>query len=146
MDPGGLARLDYFTAQLASRGIYYGWSHTYGMHVRPGNKARLLAYDEIVKNLGGNTYALINFAEDCQDLLIEQAVGLLKHVNPNTGKPYAEDPALCYVELQNEDDIFFFTTSGVLDKCPTYKQHLTEQWCAWLGKKYGTTAALKQAW
>ncbi len=29
-------------------------------------------------------------------------------------------PALAYIELQNEDDIFFFTTADVFKKCPTY--------------------------
>ena len=38
------------------------------------------------RNAGGNTYGLINFAEDVQDLLIERVVNLLKHKNPYTGK------------------------------------------------------------
>lgn len=107
MDPEGLDRLDYFAAQLKKRGVYFGWSHTYGYKIRPGNRARLLAYDEIDKNLHGNTYALVNFAEDVQDLLIDTVVNLLKHKNPYTALTYAEEPALSYIELQNEDDIFF---------------------------------------
>jgi len=68
-------------------GVYFGWSHTYGFHVVPGDKKRLLAYDEIAKNLNGNTYAFINFADDVQDLMIEMVVNLLKHKNPTPASP-----------------------------------------------------------
>jgi hypothetical protein len=146
MVPQGLDRLDYFSGALARRGIYYGWSHTFQYDVRPGNRNRLLAYDEIKNNLGGNSYALINYAEDVQDLMIEMVVNLLKHRNPYTGKTYAEDPALCFIELQNEDDIFFFTTAGVYEKCPTYKRRLMERYAQWLQAKYGGIEALRGAW
>jgi hypothetical protein len=146
MTPAGLDRLDYFSDQLAKRGVYYGWSHTFQYDVRPGNRGQLLAYDEIKNNLGGNTYALINYAEDVQDLMIRMVVDLLKHQNPYTGKTYAEDPALCFVELQNEDDIFFYTTSGVYEKCPTYKARLLVRYAEWLKAKYGGNDGLRQAW
>jgi hypothetical protein len=146
LKPDGLDRLDYFTNQLASQGVYFGFSHTYGYHIRPGNSDRYLAYDEIEKGLGGNTYALMNFAEDCQDLMIDMVVGLLKHKNAYTGKTYAEDPALSYIELQNEDDIFFYTTSNVLNKCPTYRKNLEQRFAKWLLAKYKTQEALATAW
>ena len=38
-DPKGLDRLDYFASQLKNDGVYFGWSHTYGLHVRPGDRA-----------------------------------------------------------------------------------------------------------
>ncbi len=145
MKPDGLDRLDYFANELAKNGVYYGWSHTYHFRPKPGNRGRLLAYDEI-KNNGGDTYALINYAEDCQDLLIESVVNLLKHKNPYTGKIYAQDPALAYIELQNEDDIFFYTTSGVYDKYPTYKKKLLEHYAEWLGEKYKDQAGLRASW
>ena len=144
--PAGLDRMDYFNNELSKSGIYYGWSHTFGFRVQPGNRARLLAYDEIKSQLGGNTYALINYAEDCQDLMIEMVVNLLKHKNPYTGKFYAQDPALAFIELQNEDDIFFFTTEGVYNKCPTYAKHLRERYAKWLLAKYKDPAGLKASW
>ena len=146
MKPDGLDRLDYFSHELAKNGVYYGWSHTYHFRPRPGNRARLLAYDEIKNQNGGDTYALINYAEDCQDLLIETVVNLLKHKNPYTGTTYAQDPALAYIELQNEDDIFFFTTAGVYEKYPTYKKNLLERYAKWLQKKYEDQAGLRAAW
>lgn len=146
-DPKGLDRLDYFASQLKNNGVYFGWSHTYGLHVRAGDRARLLDYDEIAKAFpNGNTYAFINFAPDVQDLLIESVVNLLKHKNPYTGLTYAEEPALCFVELQNEDDIFFYSSTNVFDHCPTYKKHFLHRFSDWLKSKYGSQEALKNAW
>ncbi len=146
MHPDGLDRLDNFTAELTKAGVYYGWSHSFQVHIRPGNKGRLLAYDELMDKLKGNTYAIINFAPDLQDLMIEMVVNLLRHPNPYTGKTYAQDPALAYIELQNEDDIFFYTSENAVNACPTYKAFFTKRWCQWLKAKYGSTAALKRAW
>ena len=122
MDPKGLDRLDYFASKLKEHGVYFGWSHTYGFHVVPGDRKRLLAYDEIAKNLKGNTYAFIHFAEDVQDLMIEMVVNLLKHKNPYTGRTYAEEPALCFIELQNEDDIFFYTSRERVQRLPDLQE------------------------
>ncbi|MCY3017702.1 MAG: hypothetical protein NTW87_01545 [Planctomycetota bacterium] len=142
----GLDRLDYFSSKLTENGVYYGFSHTFGYLIRPGNRDRMLAYDEIAKNLQGKTYALMNYAEDLQDLRIEMVVNLLKHKNPYTGRTYAEDPALSYIELQNEDDIFFYTTDGVLKNCPTYQKDLMRRFAEWLKAKYGSQEALDKAW
>jgi hypothetical protein len=146
MSPEGLDRLDYFAAQLKQHGVYFGWSHSYGFQVCPGNRSRLLAYDEIAKNLQGNTYGLINFAEDVQDLMIEMVVNLLKHKNPHTGLTYAEEPALSYIELQNEDDIFFYTSEKVFNACPTYRKLFVTRFCQWLQAKYGSQENLQKAW
>ena len=146
MDPKGLDQLDYFASQLKAHGVYFGWSHTYGFHVVPGDRKRLLAYDEIAKNLGGNTYAFIHFAEDVQDLMIEMVVNLLKHKNPYTGRTYADEPALCFIELQNEDDIFFYTSEKAFNACPTYKKRFLERFAAWLKERYGAQEKLQAAW
>lgn len=146
MDPEGMDRFDYFAAKLKERGIYFGWSHTFGFHVRPGDRSRLLAYDEIAQNLKGNTYAFIHFAEDVQDLMIEMVVNLLKHRNPYTGKTYAEEPALCFIELQNEDDIFFYTSEQAFRACPTYRKRFQERFADWLRRRYGSEAKLQEAW
>lgn len=146
MTPEGLDRLDYFAAQLKSNGVYFGWSHTFGFHVCPGNRSRLLAYDEIERNLKGNTYGFINFAEDVQDLMIEMVVNLLQHRNLYTGRTYAQEPALSFIELQNEDDIFFYTSEKAFASCPTYRKLFTARFCDWLLARYGSESKLQQAW
>ncbi len=145
MTPDGLDRLDYFASQLAKHGVYYGWSHSYNFRVRPGDRARVSGFDELMRK-EGKTYAVMNWAEDVQDLMIETVVKLLKHKNPYTGKTYALDPALSYVELQNEDDIFFYTSSSAYNDFPTYRKLLESRFAEWLKAKYGTQERLAAAW
>ncbi len=38
MSADGMDRLDYFSAQMKERGIYFGWSHSFGFYVCPGNR------------------------------------------------------------------------------------------------------------
>ncbi len=146
MDPQGLDQLDYFVSRLKEHGVYFGWSHTFGFHVVPGDRKRLIAYDEIAKALKGNTYAFIHFAEDVQDLMIEMVVNLLKHRNPYTGRTYADEPALCFIELQNEDDIFFYTSENAFNACPTYKKRFLVRFADWLKERYNSQEKLKAAW
>ncbi|MBI9070268.1 MAG: hypothetical protein JEY94_01635 [Melioribacteraceae bacterium] len=145
------ARLDYFHSRLKENGIYYGWSPIYGHKQRSGDKEKLLAYDEIknadLKNhLTSSTIGLVNFAEDLQSLHIELIVNMLNHTNKYTGLKYADDPALAFVELQNEDNIFFSTAETMIDKCPTYKKLITERFSKWLLGKYQTIDKFKNVW
>ena len=78
---------------------------------------------------------------DIQDLLIEHIVNLLKHVNPYTHLSYAQDPAISYVEIQNEDDIFWFATPPTISSRPTYLRAFNKRFCDWLTHKYKTQAA-----
>lgn len=148
--PEGLARMDRFVHELRGRGIYYSWSHIYGHRVRPGDRERLLAYEEVLNSgsghLKGSTIGLVNFAPDLQDLSIELTINLLNHRNPHTGLRYADDPALAVVELQNEDNIFFPTARDAIEACPTYKRLICEQFSDWLRAKYGSHEALVAAW
>ncbi|MGC9341746.1 MAG: beta-galactosidase, partial [Bacteroidales bacterium] len=144
-------RMDYFQYKLKENGIYYGWSPIYGHKLRPGDKTRLLAYDEIVNSemkshLTSSTIGLVNFADDIQDLHIELLTNLLDHENPYTGLRYADDPALVFVEVQNEDNIWFSTLEKNLENCPTYKALITDKFTVWLRDKYGNQDNLKQAW
>jgi len=145
-DDKGLDNLDYFTSALTKNGIYYGFSHTFNMKIREGNREKILAYDEIQNGLKGQTSGLINVAPDLQDLLIQTAVNLLQHTNPYTGKTYAQDPALAYVEMQNEDDVFWWNAPGNLKKCPTYQKAVEGRFADWLTQKYSSQDGLAKAW
>lgn len=144
-------RMDYFHDQLRRKGIYYGWSPIYGHKPRPGDAEKLLAHDEIINTETGNhlshsTIGLVNFAEDLQDLHIELIVNMLNHMNPYSGLRYADDPALIFVELQNEDNIWFATTQKRLELCPTYRNLLAREFSQWLKKKYKTHKNLFKVW
>lgn len=142
----GLERLDYFCHQLATHGVYFGWSPTYGMQLQDKNFPHLLAPQEIRRAFGKGTGGLINFCPDIQDLNIQRIVNLLTHVNPYSKLPYAKDPALSYVEIQNEDDILWWSSGKVYDTCPTYRQLIRKGFAAWVKAHYPTQEALKAAW
>ena len=143
---------DFFCNELRNSGIYYSWSHIYGHRLRPADSLRVLAYNEIAdtkfpwSHLNGSTAAIVNFAEDLQALNIELTVNMLNHVNPLTGLRYADDPALNFIELQNEDNIYWAAIEETLKQTPTYKKLLCRQFCDWLRKKYGTQQNLLTAW
>ncbi len=151
IDSSKFHQFDYFQSKLREKGLYYGWSPIYGHKPRPGDAKKLLAYDEIAaaemnSHLSFSTIGLVNFAEDLQDLHIELIVNMLNHVNPYTGKRYADDPALSFIEFQNEDNIFFATNDRMLELCPTYKKLLTEKFTQWLREKYKNQEGLLDAW
>jgi hypothetical protein len=147
--PEGLDRLDYFTSQLKKHGIYYGWSWVYEHEVRPADKAHLLAYDEIVAAGKSTTGVPLFIGEDVQDLRISMLTNLLAHKNPYTGLTYAEDPALSYIEFENEDCIFFYTFgaySQKLNLLPTYKKAFNQKFSRYLKAKYKDQDGLVKAW
>lgn len=152
LEPKKFERFDYFQAKLRETGIYYGWSHIYGHRVLPGDSAYLLAYDEIKSleypwsHLNGSTSGLVNFAPDLQELSIALTVNMLNHVNPYTGLRYADDPALAFIEFQNEDNIFWSAIERALEQAPTYRALLCRLFSDWLIEKYGDQQALEQAW
>lgn len=151
-DPEKFKPFDYFNAALREKGIYQGWSHIYGHKVQPGDSSKMLAYQEIKNlkypwaHLNGSTSSLVNFAPDLQDLNIALTVDMLNHVNPHTGLRYADDPALAFIEFQNEDNIFWGAIERSLEQAPTYRKLLCEQFSEWLIDKYRTQSNLKLVW
>lgn len=145
-------RWDYFNKKLAENGIYTGWSHIFGRRLTPADREKVLAYEEIMDldlpwdYLNNSTTGLVNFAPDLQDLNISLTINMLNRVNHYTGKKYAENPALAYIELQNEDDIFWGAASEFLAQCPTYQKLLNERFSEWLDEKYESQKVLEKAW
>ncbi len=143
---------DFLCNELRNKGIYYGWSHIYGHRVLPGDSSRLVAYQELSatkfpwSHINGSTAALVNFAEDLQNLNIELTVNMLNHLNPHTGLRYADDPALSFIEFQNEDNIFWGAIEETLKQTPTYRAMLCAKFSHWLKEKYSTQERLEKAW
>jgi len=150
-DSAMMTRFDYFHSQLKTAGIYYGWSPIYGHKPLPGDSARLLSYSEILNSgltahLKNSTIGLVNFAGDLQDLQTELIMNLLNRTNSVTGQKYADDPALIFVEIQNEDNIYFATTQQALETCPQYRSILAGRFSEWLMQKYKSQEKLLETW
>ena len=73
-------------------------------------------------------------------------VNLLEHKNPHTGLTYAEDPAVAFIEIVNEQSILFFTSMLPLKASPTLRKAVAGRFSDWLRKKYGSHEGLRTAW
>ena len=134
-----LDRLDYFIDQLAQHGIYANVN----LHVgRAASKALnmpdpLTHYDKIVGLVTPRLF-------EAQKLY---ARDLLGHVNKYRTLRYADDPAVAFVEITNEDSLFMWSATEELKALPEYyRQILTTQYTTWLNRTYGSTEHLRKAW
>ncbi len=141
IDPKKLDRLDYLIHQLKQHGIYTNLN----LHVSRwfGDAEGFPAREQRPHYDKG----LDNFEPRMIELQKKYARDLLAHVNPYTGQSYCEDPAIAFVEISNEDALYAEWRAGHLDDLPEpYLTTFRKLWNAWLRRKYGTTAALREAW
>lgn len=149
LDPAGVERLDYFIAALKKRGIYTKLSPVFIMKPGPGDREAIPFLDELGELRGGRInprHGSFYLSTELQDLLIKQLTTLLVHKNPHTGLTYAEDPAIAYVELYNEDSALFGGVTAVMAQSPTLRARTGARFAAWLKNKYKDEAAFTAAW
>jgi hypothetical protein len=142
LDPVQLDRFDFSFSELKAKGVYYNIVAFWTDPLRPGDKDKVLAFEEVQKKAS----ELETFAEDIQDLRIAAFVEFLKHKNPYTGLTYAEDPALPCLEIRNEQDIYWYTIEPAIMSCPTYLAKIRKQFCDWLRARYANQEKLAAAW
>lgn len=143
LDPEALERLDYFIAQLKARGIYANLNLLVG---RPFNAADGLPKE--IESLDWKDRHVVGFW-DAKHLALQQeyARRLLTHVNPHTQSAYASEPAVAFVEINNENGLVHAWLGGSLDDFPeVFVRDLRQQWNGWLQQRYSTTARLQAAW
>jgi hypothetical protein len=139
IEPEALDRLDYFINELARRGIFVninlhvGREHSQYVGLPKPNRK----YDKIS---GIFTPELVEaqrrFARD-----------LLTHVNPYRGVRYADDPAVAFVEITNEDSFFMWNSEETLRTMPRYYASiLRDLFNQWLERRYRSNASLRGAW
>ncbi len=134
-----LERLDYFINELAKHGIWVNLNlHVGRAHSQYlGLPATNTDYDKIT---GIFTPALINAQK-------QYARDLLTHVNPYRGVRYADDPAVAFVEITNEDSFFMWGADQTLRTLPPYYgQILRDNFNDWLKQRYASDEALRAAW
>ena len=143
LDPEALDRLDYLIAQLKRNGIYVNLNLLVS---RPFNAADGLPKE--IEQLGWKERHIVGFFyEPCLELQKEYARKLLTHRNPYTGLTYAEDPAIAFVEINNENGLIHAWLGNDVDNLPeVFLRELQRQWNEWLKKRYGTTEKLRKVW
>ncbi|MGA2030807.1 MAG: cellulase family glycosylhydrolase [Thermoguttaceae bacterium] len=141
IDPKRLERLDYLIAQLKRQGVYVDVnlhvSRWFGQAEGFVARGQRPTYDK----------GLDNFEPRMIELQKKYARDLLTHANPYTKNRYAAEPAVAFVEINNENALFAQWSWGQLDDLPEpYATTFRKLWNAWLRKKRADTAALRRAW
>ncbi len=134
-----LDRLDYLIDQLARRGVYANINLHVGRTASEwlGLPKTGTDYDKIV---GIFTPQLVEAQR-------QYARDLLTHVNAYRKVRYADDPAVGFVEITNEDSFFMWDGEERLRALPEfYAKILRQQYAAWLKTRYKDTAGLRAAW
>jgi len=141
LDPEQLDRLDYMISKFKEKGIYVDMN----LHV-----ARKLDERDGFSGFSqrpGLDKGIDNFEPRMIELQKEYAKDLLTHVNPYTNLPYANDPCVALIEINNENALLNQYHSGGIDRLPEpYIGELQSQWNKWLNSKYSSTQALVKAW
>lgn len=104
-DPVSLERLDHLIAALKKRGIYIALELQSARRFRSEDGVK----DVGLLPLGGGPAA--TFDPRMHQLAIDAAIGLLNHVNKETGLPLRLDPTLAWVTLGGELTLFDRTES-----------------------------------
>jgi len=128
----GLVQDDSFIAGGADWPQWKEGIHTLlGKYKRPGMIDGLLLY----------------FDDRTQKVFKANATAFLNHVNPYTGKRYAEEEAVAVWEVQNENGFVMKALQNELDNWPVFfRAELRTKWNAWLKTRYHNDTGLKQAW
>ena len=95
--------------------------------------------------LGKKPMGLLLFEPTFQSHWKAWAKAVLTTKNPYTGKTLAEDPAVAFFEIQNEDSFFFWTFQPEGFGPGPYRQ-LCQRFGDWAAKRHGSLNAALAAW
>jgi hypothetical protein len=152
LDAGQVKRLDYLIYQLRKNGIYANINLKVGRHFGTGDG---IVNPQLFTDSLSYFQGVSHFDPRMIELQKDYARKLLTHVNPYTGKTYAEDPCVSFVEIANEDSLFGNMINdgglnylpGVTGSLPEfYSRELDALWNEWLSRRYDTRQALDAAW
>jgi hypothetical protein len=145
-DPKQLDKLDYLIAKLKEQGIYVNINLKVSKELTPAD-----GMPESIKDVPFVHQKRIDyFVRRMVDLQKDYAQKLLTHVNPYTKQSYTDDPAVAFVEINNENALlgYWTRTLGVgLDALPEeFKHELEHRWITWLKHKYRVDDSIRAAW
>ena len=143
LEPEQLERFDYLFAKLKEHGIYtYFQLNISRKFTEKNGIVNINQLPHFYHGVDNIDYRFIQL----QKKFISE---ILAHVNPYTGLPYKDDPAIGMLELANENSIVYawFTPRYKFSRLvEPYMTDFKAMWNNWLTTKYGTTKALKKAW
>jgi hypothetical protein len=123
-DPEQLDREDFFIAELEKQGVYIDFNLLVGRPFKSGDGVH--DADKIREGAKGISL----FDPKLIELQKEYAKELLTHLNPYTRLSYTNDPAVVFVEINNENALWI----GAHGPTPYYDRELEDLYNAWLQK------------
>ena len=141
VSPEALDRLDRFHAALREQGVY--------SFVEMWTQRAFVEGEGVPGPVGvpvGNKYVGHVWPEwrAAQKAWFKAVWG---RTNPYTGLSYAQDPAVAFVELSNENTVLTAWSTGALERLPVvHRRKFDEQWNLWLKAKYHGDGAIAAAW
>jgi hypothetical protein len=144
LDPERLDRLDYFISRLSKAGIYVDINLLVGRPFMSGP-----GLDPAIEDIKDWKDRAVPgfFDRQCLELQKDYARKLLSRRNPYTGLSYAEDPAVAFVEVNNENGLVQAYLQGIVDELPErYRGELGTLWNDFLARAYPSDEALAAAW
>ncbi len=133
--------LHYVVAALKKNGIYTYLGHLYWQtHVSVNEKVAGAGYGK-----GKTPLELLFFDKDFQEYYLGFVNAFMNRKNPYTGLPMSKDPAVAFVEIQNESSLFFWTfrTAGIV---PETLELIEREFALWAEKEYGGIENAIEAW
>lgn len=139
-----LDRLHHFIGQLAAQGLYTNMNLLVSREFQAADGLG----PEITQLGWKDQHVLGFFHAGALALHQEYATRLLTAPNPHRGgTPLAQDPAVAFVEIMNENGLLQKWYEGVLDTLPApYLAALRTAWNDWLATRHSTESALLTAW
>lgn len=134
-----LAQLHRVVASLKAQGIYSYFGHLYWQTHNRINASVVPGFDDEM------AHGLLIFSREFQDWYLDYLRALLLPVNPHTGLSLAADPAVAFVEIWNESNLFFWTFRP--DRLnPVELELLEKDFAAWLTHRHSSLAQARRAW
>ena len=143
VNPAQLERVQYLVSRLKAHGVYADINLLVGREYRSGDGLG----PEVTTMDWKDQHILGFFNDTALALHKEYATRLLTPVNKFTGLSLAQDPAVAFVEIINENGILQKWFDSGLDRLPArYASELQARWNDWLAARYANDAALLAAW
>ncbi len=140
IDPVQLDKFDYFVFMLKKYGIYVNLNLLTGRTYT--EKDGMPAGTDKISDWK-NRHLLGFWNKKARDLQKNYARTLLEHVNPYTGIALKDDPALCIVEINNEQGmVHSYFSNNFADTPDILWNELDILWNAWLKEKGETYESL----
>ena len=145
IDPKQLDKLDYFVAALKRQGVYTNLNLQTTRDYLPE-----MGFPPEVKGLKDYAKKIDKVDRRMIALQKDYAKSLLDRKNPYTGMAYRDDPALAFVEINNENSLVGWPNEtpgqGIAEMPPYFRGEVQNAWNAWLDRSYKDEAEIEAAW